>query len=269
MVGACLFWFKPTERGVYALAQTGTFTDTMEICGLFLYEETVVTAEEAGTFYPDLSSGEAVAAGEVCGKFHRLNDLFAEPIVVLTSPRSGIYSEEIDGWEHVFTPASLAHLDLPLLFDSYEEVPMPLASLLRKGDACFKVIDNKKNVVFLADLGTMKLAEEKVSLYFEGQALAGKVLEQKYFGERCFAWISMAPFEGCYDSRFAEMELILGKKEGILVDTAALTSRFGTVGVYRAEDGELEFCPVSILGQKEEKTLVSGISDGDMLLNGK
>ena len=36
-----------------------------------------LTANEAGTFYPDVKNGEAVAAGECCGTFHRLNDLFA------------------------------------------------------------------------------------------------------------------------------------------------------------------------------------------------
>lgn len=269
LVGGFLFWYKPTEPGVYAMAEAGTFTDTMDICGLFLYEETVVTAMEAGTFYPDLNSGEAVAAGEICGTFHRLNDLFAEPTVELTSPRSGIYSELIDGWEHVFSPDSSVPLDLPLLFDSYEPKPMPLSSLLRKGDACFKIIDNKKNVVFLADLGKTVLPENTVTLYFKGQAVSGHVQKQKYFGERCFAWISMVPLEGCYDSRFAEMELVLSKKEGILVENTVLTSRFGTVGVYRTKGGKLEFCPVSVLGKDEKKSLVSGISDGDMLLKGK
>jgi len=264
-----LLWYNPAEGDVYALAEEGTFTETMNICGFFLYEETVVTAKEAGTFYPDVKNGEAVAAGERCGTFHRLNDLFAEPVVELTSPCSGIYSEDIDGWEHIFSSDSLAYLDLPQLFESYEKVPMPLASLTRKGDACFKVIDNKKNVVFLADLGTSALTEETVTLLFNGQAVSGTVQAKKYFGEHCFAWISMAPFEECYRSRFTKMELILGKREGILVDNAFLTSRFGTVGIYRAANGNLEFCPVSVLCQNEENALVSGISEGDMLLKGK
>lgn len=256
----------PSETGVYAVAEEGLFVDKAEICGLFLYEERVVTAEEAGHFYPGFSNGSAVAAGEVCGEFHRLNDLFKDPVVMVRSPISGIWCDAIDGWENTLTADRLSSLDLPMVMDHYSGCAVRSGSFLRRGDACFKVIDNKKDVLFLADLGSQSTVEDVLTFDFRGQKITGKLLEKKYFGDRLFALVSFAPFDDCYNSRFAEMEWIREKKNGIVVSAAAVTTRLGQEGVYRSDQGELIFCPVSVLDRNEEECLVSGIEAGDRIL---
>lgn len=258
--------YRSTEKDVYVVARSGTLTDRITVKGLFLYEETVITAEEAGTFYSDLRDGDGVAVGDVCGKFHRLNDIFDVPVITVSSPISGIYSERIDGWEAILVPERLTSLDLPMVMECYEKSESKVSSFVRKGALCFKVIDNKKNILFLADLGTVTLSEEYVSLLFNEELREGVVLKLWHFADRTFALISMAPLEQCYTSRSAEMELILGKKDGILVDAAAVTTCLGEIGVYRMKDGDLRFCPVTVLCKDENQCLVSGISSGDRLL---
>lgn len=267
LIGLCLF--PEGESAAYVVAQQGALNDSIDVTGLFLYEEVVVSAEEAGTFYPALCSGDGVAADDICGEFHRLNDLFAAPVVTVASPVSGIYSEAIDGWEGILVPERLGDLELPAVLEGYEPPEADGKSFFRRGEPCFKVIDNKKDIVFLAELGTVTLTEERVSLAFGEEACFGTVLEQKHFARGNFALISMAPFDGCYGARRAEATLILGRKEGILVSEAALTTRFGEIGVYRVDDGGTAFCPVTVVCRADGQCLVSGISSGDRLLCGK
>lgn len=258
--------YSSTENDVYFVAREGALNDSIRVKGLFLYEERVIAAEEAGTFYPGLRNGDGVAAGEICGEFHRLNDIFHTPVITVSSPISGIYSDRIDGWEHILVSDRLTDLDFPAVLECYEASETKTYSFLRKGDPCFKVIDNKKDILFLADLGTVTLSGKSVSLLFEGERHKGQVLRLRHFAEHTFALISMAPFEGCYDSRSVEMELILDRKDGILVDATAVTTRFGEIGVYRMENGDLRFCPVTVLCKNENQCIVSGISLGDRLL---
>ena len=261
-----------TERGtkaVYTVAEEGRLYEKITVRGLFLYDETVVTAPAAGTFYGGFAEGDGVAVHEVCGELHRLNDLFSEPVEVITSPVSGILSYNLDGWENILTPASVGQLDLPSLFDGYETGESSATSFVYAGDACFKVMDNKKDLYLLVDLGTMMPENKKIRLSFGKEEITGEVVSLRRYGEGCFALVQMAPMEEAYRSRYVEMEWILAEREGVLVDSSALTERFGETGVYRSEKGKLSFSPVTVVCSDGVTSLVEGISAGDCVLCGK
>ena len=250
-------------------AEEGRLYEKVEVNALFLYEETVVTASSAGTFYGGFADGDGVAVGEVCGELRRLNDLFDDPAEMLTSPVSGIFSSAVDGWENILTPSSLAQLDLPSLFDGYETGESSATSFVYAGDACFKVMDNKKDLYLLVDLGTMMPENKKIRLSFGKEEITGEVVSLRRYGEGCFALVQMAPMEEAYRSRYVEMEWILAEREGVLVDSSALTERFGETGVYRSEKGKLSFSPVTVVCSDGVTSLVEGISAGDCVLCGK
>lgn len=237
--------------------------------GLFLYDETVVTAPVAGTFYGGFSSGDGVSAEEVCGELRCLNDLFSEPVMMISSPVSGIISYSPDGWENILTAERLGQLDLPALFEEYEPSAAAVSAFLYEGDPCFKVMENKKDLSVLLDLGTIAPDSESLCLRFEGRDVTAKVKSLRRYGDRCFALVQMAPTADCYRSRCANFEWVLERREGVVVDSAAITRRFGEVGVYCSVKGKLDFRPVTVVCSDGSRSLVQGISVGDCILSGK
>ena len=250
-------------------AEEGRLYEKVEVNALFLYEETVVTASSAGTFYGGFADGDGVAVGEVCGELRRLNDLFDDPAEMLTSPVSGIFSSAVDGWENILTPSSLAQLDLPSLFESYEAPVSAASSFVRPGDACFKVMDNKKDLNLLVDLGKTEPDGETLRLNLGGEIRTAEVESLRRCGRRCFALVRLAPFEEAYRCRSVKAEWIRAEHEGVVVDSSALTKRFGKVGVYCAEKGKVSFSPVTVICSENGSSLVEGISAGDCVLCGK
>ena len=253
----------------FVLAEEGCISEKAEVNALFLYEETVVTASSAGTFYGGFADGDGVAVGEVCGELRRLNDLFGEPAEMLTSPVSGIFSTAVDGWENILTPSSLGQLDLPSLFDGYEAPSGAASSFVRPGDACFKVMDNKKDLHLLVDMGSMTAEGETMRLKIGGEIRTATVDAVYRCGRRGFASVRLAPFEEAYRCRSVKAEWIRAEREGVVVDSSALTKRFGKVGVYCAEKGKVSFFPVTVICSDEGSSLVEGISAGDCVLRGK
>lgn len=266
--GTCLFFSRYAPEDAYTTAKTGIYTETAAVTGLFLYEETVVSAAESGTFYPGLFTGDAVSAGEVCGELHRLNDLFTDPVMVMTSPCSGIYSEVTDGWEDILTAEALSSLDLPAVFRNYE-VTERISAFRRGGDACFKVMDNKKDLCLLLSLGELRPEGERTELLLGGERFFCEILSRRYFGNDLYALVKVAPRDICYASREVEVDVVLRESEGLLVDTAALFHRFGEVGVYRADGDSLAFCPVEVLCGDDAVSLITGVDEGIPLLLGK
>ena len=253
----------------FTLAKEGIYADTMSAQGLFLYEETVVSAEESGTFYPGLAVGSAVSAGEICGEFHRLNDLFGEPVTVMTSPCAGIFSSAVDGLEGILTEASLGSLDLPAVFRDYERGKEKTSYFRTKQAPCFKVTEQKKDLSLLLALGDHRPDGEELRFILAGETFSAEILSRRYFGNDLYAVVRVAPRDICFASRDVTVEVICEEYHGILVDTAALREKHGAVGVYRSEDGCLEFCPVEVLCGDEERSVVRGIDDGDPILLGK
>lgn len=264
-----MFSSEKETGNVYAVAEVGSLNEKVQVKGLFIYDETVVTAPAAGTFYGGFADGDGVAVGEVCGELHRLNDLFSEPVQMMTSPVSGILSYAVDGWENILSPSSLGQLDLPALFDGYEMPESDPSSFVYSGDACFKVMDNKKDLHLLLDLGMMTPEKETMHLNFGEEELTGKVVSLRRYGQRCFALVQVAPIEEVYRSRYAEFEWILAEREGVVVNSSALTKRFGEVGVYCSKKGKLSFSPVTVICSDDGFSLVEGISVGDCVLCGK
>lgn len=254
------------DEGVYALAEEGRLYEKVTVSGLFLYDETVVTAPAAGTFYGGFTEGDSVAVGEVCGELHRLNDLFAEPVEIMTSPISGILSYAIDGWEGILTPSALGQLDLPSLFDSYEPPESAAPSFVCSGDACFKVLDSKKDLHLLLDLGTRSVDSGTLRLRFDEEDITAKVISLRRYGSRCFALVEVAPLEKAYHCRYGEFEWILSERQGVVVDSAAVTTRFGEVGVYCSKKGKVSFSPINVVCSDGGFSLVEGVSAGDCLL---
>ena len=253
----------------FVLAKEGTYRDVLPAEGLFLYDETVVTAAESGTFYPGLAVGDAVSAGEVCGEFHRLNDLFTEPVSVMTSPRSGIYSSAIDGWEEILTEENLASLDLPAVFRDYERGKEKTSYFRVAGEPCFKVAEQKKELSLLLALGDHRPDGDELRFLLNGEPFSGKISSRRYFGDDLYVVVRIMPRDLCFSSRDVTVEIIREEYRGILIDSAALRQKNGEIGVYRNDDGYLEFCPVEVLCGDEERSVVRGIADGDPVLLGK
>lgn len=267
---AAYFLSAAPDRGVYGVAEEGSVRETVFVQGLFLYDETVVKATEAGTFSSSRTDGTAVAAGEECGVLKRLNNLYGDPLETLKAPREGLFFRRTDGWESFFNRDMIASLDGGDIFDLYTETSEEPASFLRAGDDCFKIVDNKKDVFFYADIGAMNVKRaEKVRLSIGKEELSGKV-EALYGKEgRRFALVRLAPTAVCYERRFAEAGWLIDSFSGTVIEAAALKKRWGDIGVYCEEEGKLHFRKVDVLCSDGKKCVISGINPGEIVFFGK
>ncbi|MGI5874521.1 MAG: hypothetical protein ACOX8R_07700 [Bacillota bacterium] len=267
---AAVHSFSRSGGESFAMAREGTVRETVFVRGLFIYDETVVTTAENGTFTAEAADGDLVAAGERCGALRRLSDLFSDPVKEIAAPCSGLFFRRTDGWEAILTRERVASLDPAAVFRLYAPAEGEPASFLRAGDDCFKLIDPKKDVFFLADIGAMVVARgDTADLVIGGEDLRGGI-EAVYGAEgRRFALIRLTPSEVCYASRAAEAGWVLQRRRGTVIDAAAVTERRGEIGVYCEKKGKRTFCPVSVLCSDGKNCVVLGINPGEFVFFSK
>lgn len=255
------------EKGnAYMIAQTGTISSTVAIKGLFLYTETVVNAEAAGTFSRGFCLGDKVAAGEAVGELKLLNDIGTDPVAVVKTPVAGIFSPGVDGWETMLTVANLNSLDLAAVLKSYDPPKQRIAGFVRAGESCFKVMDNTKTVYFLAAMGSTCLTQDDVTLNLAGEDVTARVIFSKAYGNAYYALLALPPRDVYFKSREAKAKLVLKEQEGTMISASALVERGNETGVYLMEKGNLRYQTVTVITKEDGQVLVKGVEPGDCVL---
>lgn len=253
-------------ESAYMIAETGVITATETFSGLFLYEETVVTAAAAGTFSTDFRSGDKISASESAGELQLLNDINTDPVKTMTSPVAGIFSTAVDGWETVLNVNHLEDLDLSAVFKAYKTPKTQITAFRHQGDACFKVMDNKQKVYLLLALKDVCLTAKTVQLSLLGRETEAEVVFTKQYGAEGYALLALSPHDGYFKSREVTADCILSKEEGVVISASAVTKRHGETGVYCLNRGNLRFCPVAVLAEEDTRVLVEGIEAGSCIL---
>ena len=248
------------------IAETGVIMDTETFSGLFLYEETVVTAAAAGTFSPHFCEGDKISVGENAGELKLLNDINTDPVKIMTSPAAGIFSLAVDGWEAVLTENHVENLDLSAVFSTYETPKTQFTSFRHRGEACFKVMDNKQKVYLLLALKNVCLTAKTVQLILLGGETEAEVVFTKQYGAEGYGLLALSPHDAYFKSREVTADCILSKEEGVVISASAVAKRQGETGVYRLDRGNLRFCPVTVLAKEDSKVLVEGIEAGSCIL---
>lgn len=254
------------SESAYMIAENGVIADTETFEGLFLYEETVVCTDVAGTFSPWFCEGDKIADGENVGELKRLNDINTDPVEMMVSPAAGIFSLAVDGWETVLTVDHVKSLNLGEVFIAYETPKTQISGFRRQGDACYKVIDNKKDVYLLTALKGVCLTADTVRLNLFGEETEADVVFTKVYGDDHYALLALSPSDAYFESRETTVQLILSEEEGVVVSASAVTTRYGETGVYCLDGGNLSFCPVTVLQEKDTEALVEGIEAGSCIL---
>lgn len=253
-------------ESAYMIAETGVIAATETFSGLFLYEETVVTAAAAGTFSTDFCAGDKISAGESAGELKLLNDINTHPVKTMVSPAAGIFSPTVDGWETVLSVDHLEDLDLSAVFSAYQKPKTQVTSFRHQGDPCFKVMDNKQKVYLLLALKDVCLTEKTVSLSLLSRETEAEVVFTKQYGEERYGLLALSPHDDYFKSREVTADCILSKEEGVIISASAVTQRHGETGVYCLSRGNLRFYPVAVLAKEDTKVLVEGIEAGSCIL---
>ncbi len=253
-------------ESAYMIAKTGVITATETFSGLFLYEETVVTAAAAGTFSTHFCAGDRISAGESAGELKLLNDINTDPVKTMASPAAGIFSPTVDGWETVLTASQVKDLDLNAVFKAYETPKTQITAFRHRGDPCFKVMDNKQKVYLLLSLKDVCLTAKTVPLSLLGGETEAEVVFTKQYVAEHYALLALSPQDDYFKSREVTADCILSQEEGVVISASAVTKRHGETGVYCLNRGNLRFCPVAVLAEEDRKVLVEGIEAGTCIL---
>lgn len=255
------------NESAYMIAENGVICTTETFSGLFLYEETVVRTDAAGTFSPWFCEGDKIADGENVGELKLLNDINTDPVKMMVSPAAGIFSLAVDGWETLLTVDYVKDLDLREVFFSYQPPKTQINGFRRQGEPCYKVIDNKQKVYLLTSLKGVSLTADTVNLNLLGEETEATVVFTKAYGEEHYALLALSPCDVYFENREVTVQLILSKEEGVVILASAVTERYGETGVYCLDRGSLSFCPITILEEKDTKVLVEGIEAGSCILS--
>ncbi|NMD43631.1 MAG: hypothetical protein GYA86_10045, partial [Firmicutes bacterium] len=73
-------------------------------------------------------------------------------------------------------------------------------------------------------------------------------------------------FAGFEDLRWSAAEIVLERKEGILIPATALVEREGRSGVYLNRGGAVKFQEITVIGSRDDELMVEGLEPDSMVI---
>ena len=251
---------------------TGTLDESLPVKVLVIRSETPIKAPTDGIFIPELNEGERIKEGAVIGYIEAYSNGLNTKTEVMAS-KSGTVHYSLDGLEDMLSMESLNNLDLDKLFFSLDYLLKTNndnnnSSQLNtgKGYTIAKIIDNLVNyTVILAYEGEdLFPSDGEISFIITGSDLTlnGSLIDK--LTTENFTYLVLDVFPGSYDllteNRYFDAEAIITEYSGIIIPLSAIIEdNEGIKGVYQKYRGNLEFCPVEIIGIIGDQAAVIGV----------
>ncbi len=220
--------------------------------------------------------GIEAGAAEPAGEGNLLTEALLwrqEDTVTLISPEAGLLLHRLDGWEGLGERAYL-HAE-QFAEGSSDEFAAAEGVWVEEGQPVLKLIDNWQwyyNLLLPLDQGRTLAARENVLFEFPfapessvtGALIAAEI--DSAAEEVRLTYCIAQQFAGFEDLRWSAAEIVLERKEGILIPATALVEREGRSGVYLNRGGAVKFQEITVIGSRDDELMVEGLEPDSMVI---
>jgi hypothetical protein len=193
--------------------------------------------------------------------------------VNLLLPEAGLLLHQLDGWENVAgNPCLTAEEFAAASRDNFTAVE---GLYVEEGRPILKLIDNWHwfyHMVLPLDPGRTVAARNTVLLEFSfapGQPVSADLISAEIDNENekvCLTYCVTQQFAGFEGLRWSSADLIIDRREGIIIPAGALVDREGVAGVFLNQGGKVKFNEVAIIRIMDDRAMVEGIEAGSMVI---
>ncbi|MFZ5944115.1 MAG: HlyD family efflux transporter periplasmic adaptor subunit [Bacillota bacterium] len=252
------------------IVTVGMIEKKYPIKGYIIRDEIVVTSPVSGRIINRVNPGERVGLNMPIASVESTQGTALESgdPIQLYSPAAGIVSYVTDGLEEIFRPGQLQKLDIEKINKLKEEViDNSQMDVVEKGKRLCKVVNNLEGMqVFLEfplELFTEPLQKgQALALFFPKleRHITGSILDLTGIGETAQVLIAVPEvWYSLINERIIDIEIILEKKEGIIIPEKALVFKNEEPGVYWLRKGFVFWQPITVLAQEDENVIIEGI----------
>ena len=253
----------------YASTANGSLNNNIPLQVIVIRSEKAVTAPAPGTLRPVVADGVRVTAGTVIAYI----DLGVSSFSV-TAPQAGIVKFESDGFEEILSPATLGSLDWGNMFEnmaagresvfsgSYSAGYSALVGL-----PVGKIIDNLVDcrlMVYMEDGQDFELSGNRITISLGGSTVSGTVEQSGTLADGLYFLLNVGSrTDDFLLKRYFEAEIIRAQTSGMIIPASAIvTGADGKEGVFVLQKNVLRYKEITVLGIRDGKAAVSGISAG-------
>ncbi|HZK25266.1 MAG TPA: HlyD family efflux transporter periplasmic adaptor subunit [Oscillospiraceae bacterium] len=250
-------------------AQIGVLEHIVEAPGFIVRQEQVVTAPLTGTLKWLAADGERLAIGAPVATITTAGGT----VQTVTMPAAGMVIKKIDGFEGALQPVILeqpAALDVAQLSEAKADLQeVDDGAEVQQGSFIFKSINNYlwyyvaqfKHDAFAALEGKTTV-DLRLSLDDSAtvRAQIREVIEEEGTVTAVFAL--QEQLAGCYEERFAEVEIVTQRTRGIVLPTSALRVRGDETGVYVLDQSLVRYRKVEVVTTEAQQVVVHGLPTG-------
>lgn len=182
-------------------------------------------------------------------------------VIKLLSPKSGIISYYIDGYEDVFINENILKIEYSKLLDKDINSENYSTQIVNDGDIIYKVVNNNNyKLISLVDkyyTDFFKKGKE-INVVINDEIVAGTVVDAFDNGDYLAVVIDMDQIVSEYQKyRKASTQLIPANYKGLLIYNDSLVKANGIYGVYVLNvENKKVFVPVKIIGYDDDNAIV-------------
>lgn len=276
----------PRVTDIFETTQTlepGNLKLSYDTTGYFIKDERIGIAAESGDIQYLVGAGSSIKKGTTLvsvtpkGESSEEEQRFGEYTKRLkgydglseeyTSPISGIFSLEIDGYEDYFTPARMETIKREKVESlSYHPASLERKSVI-KGEPVYKVSwDDAWYILCWVDRETAETYSEgrNVTLELPEGSVKAKIQsiskEKDSDDFRVIFYLNVF-YEAFSSSRAEEMSIVTSDNEGLIIDNKCIIEKDGQKGVYVIDkNGHNVFTRIKIIAYDKEQSVIDDVT---------
>lgn len=247
---------------------TGTLEDNLPLEAYIAREEKVLTAPATGTLTPVVPEGERVPAGATIANLIPVA-AGANPVAI-KAPYPGQVSYEVDGLEATLQPSTLGNI-------SYQDLkrlvalarPVTASGQVKEGDPVVRLVNNLAPLRLYIPVESLPpgwKAGQGVTLKVPGDngMVRARIVRLQDEGNQRAAVMEVATWDNSWLlPRQKAVVAVMNRYRGVILPVSALdVGPGGEKGVYVLGARNLQWQPVTVVGQVGDQVAVRGLEAG-------
>lgn len=265
-------------------ARTSVLEETKAADIIVIREEEVVPAPVSGRLEIACREGERIAKGTIVGYLVTLEgtSLEKEKKVPLVSPRAGILSFQLDGYESVFKLENWTLLDIRKLEQEQglavqdngdaRESEESGERMVEAGQNLFRITDNlQPNYLYLEIEAPLPEAVRNGEIEIrlngpDGQLVRGSVADIYRDRDKYRTLVQVPGLPEIQNTRRAKGYYIVNKYQGVVLNRQVLVMKGDNTGLYILDKGQVAWQQVEVAGTVGERVAVTGLKQNDWII---
>lgn len=245
------------------LAKTGSIDHNIKVKAIFANEESVIQAPASGKVEFQGKDGQRFRRGETIALIHPEGAASQQVLAQVNAPIGGLFFQEVDGLEDVFTPKSLSDMDLTKILEQKEN-PQHQNDIVQAGAPLGKLVNNLLPTEAFVELDQIEdLNVGKMTKFnLNGQVQSAKILRKSDQPKGIVIRFNQY-IEGTANQRNQDINWISRPSvDGVVIPKSSLFTKGEEQGVYVVQDGIFQYRKVKVLDENDTLACVENLPNG-------